>query len=53
MLGDDAFEGGGLDGSEWKEEERKLVGAREAICAELRGQSGHDFSGYKTKTSAG
>jgi two-component system CheB/CheR fusion protein len=41
---------GSLDGSEWKEEEKKLVGAREAICAELHGQSGHDFSGYKTKT---
>jgi len=41
---------GSLDGSEWKEEGRKLIGAREAICAELRGQSRHDFSGYKTKT---
>ncbi len=41
---------GSLDGSEWKEEDKKLVGARDAICAELRGQSGHDFSGYKTKT---
>ncbi|CAN7602548.1 PAS domain-containing protein [Pararhizobium sp. LjRoot235] len=36
--------------SAWKAEEKKLDGARDAIYAVLRGQSGHDFSGYKTKT---
>jgi two-component system CheB/CheR fusion protein len=41
---------GGPGASEWKVEEKKLDRARDAIYAVLRGQSGHDFSGYKTKT---
>ncbi len=30
--------------------DRAIIGAREAIYAGLRAQTGHDFSGYKTRT---